>query len=185
MRPSALAFALTAALAACDSKEPSKSPGGGGSIPMAEPAKPGKHMWSGFPKGSFVKLKTVTETDIAGTRSRTEITRTHTLKELSPDSAVIETVTVMTDVPAPSQSEEKIPLKARFDVSKGKNGSEELEIAGARLKCSWTETEADDGGNRAVTRVWQNEEVPGFIVKTVTKSPTMTSTMEVVEYRSK
>jgi hypothetical protein len=185
MRPSALAFAVIAALAACDNKEASKSPGSGGSGPTAEPPRPTKHMWSGFPKGSFTKLKTVTETDIAGTRSRIEITRTHTLKELGASDVVIETETVMTGVPAPVRNEDRIPRNARFDVPRGKSGTEELEVAGRKLKCSWAESEVDEGGSKTITRIWQSEEVPGFIVRSVTKSPTMTATMEVVEFDSK
>jgi hypothetical protein len=197
MRHFALAAAVIVALAGCDNKEASKAPAGGGAAtggttePAKEPAKAAvaKHPWGSFKKGSFTKMKTVTEMDIAGTKNKSELTMTYTLKDLTADEAVVETEMVMANVP-PQKSEMKMPLKApegkaTGDAPKPKTGTEEIEVAGKKLKCNWTEMETDAGGTKTVTKVYTNEDVPGFTVKSVSKSPTMTSTMEVVEFSSK
>src|ERR1700682_1420633 len=119
MRHFALAAAVIVALAGCDNKEASKAPAGGGAAtgartePAKEPAKAAvaKHPWGSFKKGSFTKMKTVTEMDIAGTKNKSELTMTYTLKDLTADEAVVETEMVRANVP-PQKSEMKMPLKA-------------------------------------------------------------------------
>jgi hypothetical protein len=194
MRHCAFAIAGILALVGCDNKESSHH---AGSIPAAgsEAKEPpaartaAKHPWGGFKKGSFAKMKSLTEMDIAGTKNKTEMTLTYTLKDLTADEAIVETETVMANVP-PQKSEMKLPLhgpeaKTSGDTPKPKSSTEELEVAGKKMKCTWTETETDAGGVKTVARVYTNEDVPGFTVKTVTRNPTMTSTMEVVEWSSK
>jgi len=194
MRHYALAVAGIVALIGCDPKEAPKAGGGapaGGAPEAREPAKAAapKHPWGSFKKGSFARMKSVTEMDLAGTRNRTEMTLTYTLKDLTADEAIVETEMVMANVP-PQKSEMKMPLKApdgkaAGDAPKSKSGTEEIDVAGKKMKCAWTETETDAGGTKTLTKVYTNEDVPGFTVKTVSKSPTMTSTMDVVEFGSK
>jgi hypothetical protein len=193
MRHCALAVALIGVLVGCDKKEESHPVGHTplGGTEAKEPAKAAasKHPWGSFKKGSFAKMKSVTEMDLAGTKNRTEMTLTYTLKDLTADEAIVETEMIMANVP-PQKSEMKMPLKgpegkATGDAPKPKTGTEDIDVAGRKIKCNWTETETDAGGTKTVIKVYTNEEVPGFTVKTVSKSPTMTSTMEVVEFSSK
>lgn len=196
MREFLLSLAVCVALVGCDNKpegtkpaEGAKPAEGGKPAEAAKPAesKVAKHPWGSFKKGSFVKMKSVT--DMETPKMKTEMTMTQTLKDLTADEAVIETETVIPNVP-PQKSEMKLPLKAPEGKAvdgapKPKTSTEEIEVAGKKLKCTVTEIETEAGGTKTVTKTWTNEEVPGFTVKTQSKNPTMTMTMEVVEFASK
>lgn len=199
MREFLLSVAVCVALAGCDGKTESSSaskPAGSGDTAStsavaakAEPAKSAapKHMWGSFKKGSSAKLKTVSDT--AGTKS--EMTMTHTLVDLTADEAVVETEMAMTGFT--NKSTNKFPLKApeggkAVDGPKPKTGSEEIEVAGKKLKCTWTEIETEASGIKTVAKSWMCEDVPGHLVKSVSKSTgvaTMASTTELVEYSVK
>jgi len=202
MRHFVLAVAVSVALIGCDSK-----PEGGASKPPAEGGKAGemakpeeggkaaegskvaKHPWGSFKKGSFVKSKTSNEMEVGGNKMKTESTTTQTLKDLTADEAVVETEMVIANVP-PTKTEIKMPLKAPEgarvgDAPKPKTGSEEIEVAGKKMNCEWTETETDINGAKTVTRVYTNHDIPGFTAKMTVKSPTMSLTQEVVEFSSK
>lgn len=201
MREFLIAVAVCVALVGCDNKPEGAAKPGEGTKP-GEVAKPGeaakpaegakaaaKHPWGSFKKGSFVKMKMVSEMEVAGNKMKTETTTTQTLKDLTADEAVIENEMVMANVP-PQKSEIKIPLKApeggkAADGPKPKTGSEEIEVAGKKLKCDWTETETEVNGAKTVTRVYTNHDIPGFTAKMTSKSPTMNMTQEVVEFASK
>jgi hypothetical protein len=193
MRDFLLSVAACVALAGCDGKaessavaKPPVANETSGAPAKAEPAAPSapKHPWGSFKKGSVARLKTVTDT--AGTRS--EMTMTHTLVDLTADEAVVETEMAMTGFT--NKSTNKYPLKApeagkAADGPRPKTGSEEIEVAGKRLKCTWTEIETETSGIRTVARSWMCEDVPGHLVKSVSKSTgatTMSSTTELVEY---
>ena len=198
MRDFLLSVAACIMLAGCDGKtEPSstaKPASGEAASTSAVAAKADapksstpKHLWGSFKKGSFAKLKTVSDT--AGTKS--EMTMTHTLVDLTADEAVVETEMAMTGFT--NKSTNKFPLKApeggkAADGPKPKTGSEEIEVAGKRLKCTWTEIETETGGIKTVAKSWMCEDVPGHLVKSVSKSTgaaTMSSTTELVEYAVK
>ena len=195
MRDFLLSVAACVALAGCDGKtETAKPPSGEAAstsavAAKAEPSKSSapKHMWGSFKKGSFAKLKTVSDT--AGTKS--EMTMTHTLVDLTADEAVVETEMAMTGFT--NKSTNKFPLKApeggkAADGPKPKTGSEEIEVAGKKLKCTWTEIETENSGIKTVAKSWMCEDVPGHLVKSVSKSTgaaTMSSTTELVEYAVK
>lgn len=189
MRLTTLSVLAFAALASCDSKEEgAKSPAATGDRDPAA-AKVAKHPWASFKKGSFAKMKSVSEMEIAGNKTKTEMTLTYTLKDVTADEAILETETIMANVP-PHKQEMKMPLKSpegksAAEAPKLKTGTEEIEVGGKKLKCTWTETETEASGAKMVTKVYTNEEVPGFTVKTITKNPTMTATMELVEWSAK
>lgn len=195
MRETLLAVAVCVALVGCDNKP---AAGGGGTTSTAGGTKDAgtkdsgtkaavaKHPWGSFKKGSFVKTKSLME--MTSPAMKTETTTTQTLKDLTADDAVIETETVITGVP-PQKSEMKLPLKGpegkAADGPKPKTGSEEIQVAGKKMKCDWTETESEANGVKSVTRVYTNQDIPGFTAKMVMKNPTMTMTTEVVEFSSK
>ena len=199
MRDFLLSVAACVALAGCDGKtesvssaRPAESGGAASTSAVAAKAEPGKssaprHMWGSFKKGSSVKLKTVSDT--AGTKS--EMTMTHTLVDLTADEAVVETEMAMTGFT--NKSTNKFPLKApeggkAVDGPKPKTGTEEIEVAGKKLKCTWTEIETEASGIKTVAKSWMCEDIPGHLVKSVSKSTgaaTMSSTTELVEYAVK
>jgi hypothetical protein len=194
MREILLSLAVCVALAGCDNNGSSTSsaPKDGaartdGGTKAAEPVKAAaKHPWGSFKKGSFVKTKTVM--DMTSPAMKTETTTTTTLKDLTADEAVLEMETAMPNLP-PTKMEQKFPLKApegkAADGPKPKTGSEEIEVAGKKMKCDWTETESEANGVKSVTRVYTNQDIPGFTAKMVMKNASMTMTTEVVEYSAK
>lgn len=191
MREFLLAIAVCVALVGCDNTSGSTTSSGGapaaGGTRAAEPAKAvAKHPWGSFKKGSFVKTKSIME--MTSPAMKNETTSTMTLKDLTADDAIVETEMVIPGV-GPQKSEAKLPLKGpegkAADGPKPKTGSEEIEVAGKKLKCDWIETESEANGVKSVTRIYNNQDIPGFMAKMVMKSPTMTMTTEVVEYGSK
>lgn len=194
MREFLVAVAVCVALVGCDNKPStststgtSTTSGTSGTTKTAEPAK-AKHPWTSFKVGSFAKLKTSTDMEVGGNKMKSESTMVQTLKALDADSYTLETEMIIPNVP-PQKSETKIPLKgpegAKTDGPKPKTGSEDVEVAGKKFKCTTTEMETDAGGTKMTTKVWTSDEVPGGTVKSVSKSATMTSTTELVEFASK
>jgi hypothetical protein len=194
MRQFVLAVAVCMALIGCDNK-----PEGAGGAPegakpgeagkAAEGAKVSKHPWGSFKKGSFVKSKMTTQMEVSGSKVNSETTTTETLKDLTADDAIVETERVAanqpatkTDVPHPLRSPDGAKVG---DGPKPRTGSEEIEVAGKKMKCDWTETETDINGAKTVTRVYRNEDIPGFTAKMTMKSPTMSVTQEVLEFSAK
>ncbi len=100
--------------------------------------------WSKCKAGASVKLSIVSEA--AG--NKTEMTMTSKLVSIDKDKAVVETATSMMvggqkmDQPA---TKTEIPAKVKKvepakDAVKPKEGDEEVEAAGKKYKCHWTET---------------------------------------------
>jgi hypothetical protein len=195
MREFLLAVAVCVALVGCDSKPEGGSKDGGAKAPdggtkTTEPVKAAaaKHPWGSFKKGSFVKTKTVM--DMETPKMKQETSTTTTLKDLTADEYTIEMEMVMPNVPTPTKSEQKLPLKApdgpkTAEGPKPKTGSEEIEVAGKKLKCTWTETESEANGVKSVTKVWSSDEIPGHMAKMTMKNPSMTMTTEVVSFEVK
>ena len=196
MRDFLLSVAACVALAGCDGKTESSAVGkppvtndAAAPAVKSEPAKSSaaRHMWGSFKKGSSARLKTVTDT--AGTKS--EMTMTHTLVDLTADEAVVETEMAMTGFT--NKSTNKYPLKApeggkAADGPKPKTGSEEIEVAGKKLKCAWTEIETETSGINTTAKSWMCEDVPGHLVRSISKSTgaaTMLSTTGLVEFAVK
>ena len=141
--------------------------------------------WNGCKSGSWVKMRM--EMNQAGQKIESETT--HTLLELKDDVAVVEITGKSKfgdkEFPLPAQKQE---IKAKESADKIKiaaEGDEEIEVAGKKLKCDWTETETEINGAKTVTRVYTNHDIPGFTAKMTVKSPTMSMTSDVVEYASK
>jgi hypothetical protein len=151
--------------------------------------------WSAFKKGTSVTYKSVTKTP----KKEDESTITYKLIELTADKAVVEMqVTRKADgkeTKGPAQKLENARYftlppgvkKADFGKPAGvtKQGEEELKIAGKKYKTKWytakTRVEAGD----MITRTWSSSEVPGGLVKSVSKvaATKATTTMELVEVK--
>ncbi len=204
MREYLMAVALCVALVGCDSKPEGGAASGGGAktdggakVEGGKPAEgaksegskaaAAKHPWASFKAGSFVKLKITSEMEVAGNKMKNESTMIQTLKEVTADSYTLETDMGIAGVP---KNEQKLPLKGPEGAKapegpKPKTGSEEIEVAGKKMKCTWTEMEIDAGGQKMTVKTWTNEDVPGFTVKSTSKGATSTSTTEAVEFSSK
>jgi hypothetical protein len=141
-----------------------------------------KH-WAQFKPGAFSELKT--EGNAMGMKTKTTMTRT--LKEITPERAVVE-ITVATlaggqkmDMPPQKQ---QIPAKIEAedarkieDPKKGdkteageildvKKGEEEVKVGDKKIKCKWVETKIKQDDQTITSKSWTCEDVPGQIVKT-------------------
>ncbi|HVP12838.1 MAG TPA: hypothetical protein VMV94_16815 [Phycisphaerae bacterium] len=142
-----------------------------------------KH-WAQFKPGSFSETKS--EINMGDTKINS--TTTMTLKELTPEKAVVEVKAVsvmggqnmeapphMLDIPAKIEEEKAKeidpPKKGDkvngADVQEVKQGEEELQIADQKLKCKWVELKLVVNDQITTQKTWTSEDVPGRVVKNV------------------
>lgn len=118
--------------------------------------------WSNCKKGSWVKLKM--ELDAQGAKINVE--SQHTLLEAGADKVVVEQKSKVTVAGAPPQEEtEKEEIfkdKEKDPIKIEKEGDEEIEVAGKKMKCHWIQ-----GTQKDTTKVkfWVSKDVPGGVVK--------------------
>jgi hypothetical protein len=144
-------------------------------------------LWSGFKKGAWVKHKMTNEM----TGFKSEMENTTKLEDLTADKAVIETVMVMSGNKLPAQKRD-VPAKVKTEAAKGdapkpKEGDEEIEIAGKKVKCHWVETTTETNGNKTVAKVWQSKDIPGGMAKmeaNTTGAATSKMVMVAVEWKN-
>jgi hypothetical protein len=128
--------------------------------------------WAGCKPGTFTTVKQAFET--AGIKSVIE--STVTLVEIDKDKAVLETKSKATAPPGgagnPRTDKQTIPAKvAKDDLGKDsskakvKEGDEEIEVGGKKVKCHWVETTAELRGSNLRHKIWHSPEVPGSMVK--------------------
>jgi hypothetical protein len=206
MREYLMAVALCVALSGCDNKPESGMHDGGAKTDAAksEGGKPAetksegskstaaKHSWGSFKVGSMSKLKSVSEMEVAGNKMKTEMTMTYTLKSVTVEEAVVDVETVIPNVP-PQKTEQKHLLKAPQTKASGdapqvKTGTEEIEVAGKKLKCTTSEVDTDANGMKTTMKTWMCDEVPGHLVKSVSKmsgASSGTTTTELLEFAVK
>ena len=191
MKKTWLAIALAVALVGCGQK--SDSAAGGGDAGGGGDSKPAvaKNPWGSFKVGSYEVTKMTTA--VAGTNMSTETKMT--LVALTADKATVETaVTTMgnttktnVDIPLTASQAPTTPAQGNAPNASVKTGNETLTIAGKSLNCKWTETESEMNGNKVNAKVWMSEEVPGFVVKSVTKTSGAASsetTAEVTDFKA-
>lgn len=126
--------------------------------------------WKSMKVGSTVKYKM--EMSNAGQSMEGEMTRT--LLEIGAEKAVVErkgriTVNGQTvDMPA-----DKDEVKPKDDKPTKilKDTSEEIEVAGKKLKCRYVETEKEEEGEKISAKIWAHEDIPGGVAKMDVKTP--------------
>ena len=141
-----------------------------------------KH-WAKFKPGAFSELKT--ESEVMGMKNVS--TMTTTLKELTPEKAVVE----MSVVSVVNGQETKVPpqkqeILAKIEEEKAKEldtpkkgdkrngaeiigvGEEEIKVGDKKVKCKWAEMKMTQEDTTTTTKVWTTDEVPGQVVKMVT-----------------
>lgn len=116
--------------------------------------------WASFKVGSWVKCRT--EIDNGGNKMALPVETTFTLLEVDDKQVVVEEVTVNTLQPKDSPKQEKAKkrtYKAARKAKEGdlKEGDEEIEVAGKKLACHWTEVATAAG----TVKTWISPEVPG------------------------
>ncbi|MCX5683086.1 MAG: hypothetical protein NT049_05300 [Planctomycetota bacterium] len=153
---------------------------------------PAYKLWASFKAGAMVK----SEMNTTAGEMKTQIEQTQTLKEVTPEKAVVEIKMTMlmsgnkTEMPANSieipAKIEKGKLAAKPDAEV-KEGAEAIEVAGKKLQCKWTETKMKQGEMTIMSKVWTAAEIPGSVAKMESKTEgTVKSetTMKIVEYKT-
>ena len=118
--------------------------------------------WATHKAGSWVKLKM--EAEAQGVKVLIE--STHTLLEVSKDKAVVEQKTKVTAAgqaqPEQTEKEEILKDKAKNPIKIDKEGDEEIDVAGKKLKCHWVEGTQQD---KTTVKFWISKEVPGGVAR--------------------
>jgi hypothetical protein len=137
--------------------------------------------WAQFKVGSFTTTKT---TSLAGGQ-KSVFLRTETIKNISKDKIVIETLMEMVglDQKIPLQTREipaKIakPKEPKTPTTQPKNkpdaksneGDEVITVDGQKFKTHWIESQTKMGGIVTKMKVWSSKDVPGGVVKMTTST---------------
>jgi hypothetical protein len=123
--------------------------------------------WASFKVGSWTKCKS--EIENAGNKMALPIETTFTLLEVDDKQVVVEELTRNTLQPKDSPKQEKASKKT-YKATRGKSkdeakeGDEEIEVAGKKLACHWTEYSGDAG----TAKTWTSPEVPGVVKMEIT-----------------
>jgi len=127
--------------------------------------------WSGCKPGSWVKMKMVLER--GGKKGESDMT--YTLLELKDDMAVVEVAGISRfgekEYPISAQKQE-IKAKEPADKTKiEKEGDEEIEVAGKKLKCHWYEYSNKVGDKESKGKAWMSMDIPGGVARGETMLP--------------
>lgn len=149
-------------------------------------------MWTTFKPGAMVKTEMST---VAGDM-KSQVETTTTLKEITAEKVVLEMKTAMvmggTKTEMPAQTME---IPAKVEKSKAapksdaevKEGEEEIEVVGKKMKCKWMETKMKQGEMIVTSKVWTTPAIPGSMAKMQSKTEGQVkseSTMKVVEFKT-
>ncbi len=131
--------------------------------------------WSKFKPGTSVTV--AMESDVGG--SKTIMETTTTLVEVNADKCVTESKMSMTvggnkmDMPA-----NKTDVMAKIDKPAAatapasmpdvKTSTEDVDVAGKKVKCTVTEAKSSNNGMDTSSKTWTSDEVPGMMVKSET-----------------
>jgi hypothetical protein len=143
--------------------------------------------WSNCKPGAWSKLKTTSETTVAGHTTNMTIETKMTLVSKTADKATVATETTM--MGRTTKTTADIPLKSDAKGTSQtpvKMGSETITVAGKAFKCKTVEVQSEANGMKTSTKSWMADEVPGGIVKSVsTSTGSMSSkvTMELVDFK--
>lgn len=162
----------------------------------AEVEHPVYTSWARHPVGTSVALKAVTTT--GGVTNIT--TNTTTLVKLTDEGAVLETVMISDATGKVVESPPQTYLQRRLfplfagvkkeDIGKppgaSTRGEETVKLAGKEYKATWFDSKGSGDAGETFTRTWMSDEVPGRLLKAVTKVPKADNmtTVELVEVKT-
>ena len=135
--------------------------------------------WAEFKGGSTVTHKMVLN------GKPQEGLRRMTLKSVKDDKVVVDVLNTIQAMGAPRLGEQEIPAKIAGVLKPEKEGEEEIEAGGKKLKCRWGEiTKKAPNGKSEVVRYWLHDEVPGKMVQTkVTYEGGVTAILTASEWK--
>jgi hypothetical protein len=131
-------------------------------LALQDAENPEYKRWASFKPGSWVKCRT--EIDNGGNKMALPVETTFTLLEADDKQVVVEELTLNTLQPKDSPKQEKARKRTYKATRKQKDadvkeGDEELEVAGKKLACHWTEVQSAAGS----VKTWVSPDVPGVV----------------------
>lgn len=153
---------------------------------------PAYKVWASFKVGAMVK----TEMTTAAGEAKTQMEQTQTLKSLTPEKAVVEVKMAMvmagnkTEMPASSMDVPAKVEKAKLDQkvdAEVKEGTEEIDVVGKKMKCKWIETKMKQGDMTVTSKIWTTTEIPGSMAKMESRMDGQVkseTSMKVVEFKT-
>lgn len=202
LRMVALILAVSPALGGCGS---GTTAGKASAVAVADPAaSPGERVenplytsWSGFKKGTSVKYREVTAS-AGGTKS--VLTKTYTLTDLTPELATVEMQVTTHDPDGKKTENPPLPFKnvkmvtlppgtKKSEMGKAgpllEEGAEAVQLAGKQYKTTWYKTKGHTEAGELLIQIWSSGEVPGGLVKSVSRlvDGRSTTTVELVEVK--
>ncbi|AWM37472.1 hypothetical protein GobsT_45590 [Gemmata obscuriglobus] len=150
-------------------------------------------LWAKFPVGSRVVQRTTTENEDNKTE-KTVTTISYTLKQKTDEFIVVESQATTTHYtgrvetnPASETKTRKMfslpPGVKQPEPKKAEEGAENLTVAGKSYKATWTREKGFTEAGDSFTQTWSSDEVPGGLLRSVSKVPSKkaTITVEVTE----
>lgn len=149
--------------------------------------------WSGHPVGTVIVVR---ERTVAKTQTIETVTTTR-LVELNGEKAVVETIVKSNSTGETIENDPQtfeyrryflLPAGAKANTRPKDvvaEGEEEIEAVGRKFRAKWRDAKGQTEAGESLTRSWMSEEVPGLIVKAVTRVPKIgkETTIELVELR--
>lgn len=158
-------------------------------------ANPTYESWAKHKPGTCITMTGSSE----AMGNKTELEQTFTLKEVTPEKAVVElkaTMTMMgnkTEMPAqnidiPAAASAATPTTPDPKAPDSKTTEEKVTVAGKEYDAKCITTHTDVNGMKTTATIWQSPEVPGMTLKMETKSEgqmTMATKMELTKVELK
>jgi hypothetical protein len=189
-----LVLALVATLWACGGgTEPPKDGGPQKSAGSSASRSASSNPWGSFKVGSFVKTKTTVSAQMMGRTTDTSTETKTTLADLAADKAVLDIETTVmgnttkTRTEVPLAGAVQTGVTAAGQAQNPTTGTDTVVVAGKSLDCKTVEVETDSAGSKVKTKTWTSDQIPGFLVKSVSTSSgamASTTTLETVDFKA-
>ena len=167
-------------------------------VSSAFAANPAYDSWASHKPGTSVTMTSTSE--VSGMKTESEMV--YTLKEVTPEKAVIELKTTTTamgqkmegpattmEIPSAGAAAPTEPVKAAGAEGAAAQTSEEtVKIAGKEYKATCTTTKSEANGAKTEAKTWTSPEIPGTLLKmesTSTGQMAMSTKMEVTKVELK
>ena len=157
---------------------------------------PAYKSWANFKPGTTITMKTENEFN----KMKSEFVIVSKLVEVGKDKCVIEVETITKvmgmefkapamkqdvpktyDVPKPKDGE--TPAKVETPDITREEGKETLKIGAVEVKTTWMKYKGKTAAGEAEGQTWMSDDVPGGLVKSVTKAGEVTSKTELIEIK--
>jgi hypothetical protein len=193
--------------AGCGKSNPAPSGGEGRTVPAGRPddtppaipggeqfENPNYKLWDRFPVGTCVTQRTTTENE--DNTAKTVTTIKYTLKQKADDYLLLESqattvhYTGRTETNPPDETKIRktftLPPGAKPPTPpKAESGTETLTVAGKEYQTRWVKGKDHTEAGELLSQTWSSDEMPGGLVKSVSKVPAKraTITVEVIDVK--